>query len=121
MVAVLGEFNLLALQLAAAELDRDREVVDLGAGIVVVVLAGHGPALGRKDLREHITKRALARVAEVQGTGRIGVNILDDHGFARVGAALAEVPGLLEHCLHDFLLRRLGEPQVDEAGAGDFG
>lgn len=120
VVAVFRERDLLAEEFLAAERDGDGQIVDLSAGVVVVVLTRDRPALSGEDLREHVAERALAGVAEMQRAGRVGGHVLHDDGLAGLRLIGAERVALTENSLHDFLLSRLGKAQIDEARPGDF-
>ena len=57
------------LQPARARLHREREVVDLRAGVVVVELARHLVAARFEDRGERVADRRLPAVADVQRPG----------------------------------------------------
>jgi hypothetical protein len=99
--------------------DAAGEARDLLARVVVVELAVRLPAGPGQELGDGVAERGLATVADVQGTGRVRGNELDEDGFAprrqlsgrsdlRRGRGAAPPPGS----------RR--QPEVDEPGTGDF-
>jgi len=102
-----------ALQLAQAQLHRAGERVDLHAGVVVVELASHLPALGGEQVGQRIAERCLARVAHVQRAGRIGRDELHHDAPAGVRGRGAEAVALVQHLAHHRLLGAGGQPQVD--------
>ncbi len=67
----------LAQRLAVAQIGRAREHVDLGAGVVDVILARDGKAGEREQVRQSIAKHGPAAMADMQRSGRIGRNVLD--------------------------------------------
>ena len=119
-VARFRKLHRLAQQFARARLHRQREVGDLHAGVVVIELARHLPALRREQVGERIAERGLARVAKVQRPGRVGRNKLDHHAVAGMRGRRAEALALAQRQTHDLLLGRGRQPQVDEARPGDL-
>jgi hypothetical protein len=71
-------------------LRADREVVDLGAAVVVVELAGDRPSGPIEETGDRIAKRRLASMSDVQRSGRIGGNKLDVYKFALTLLVAAE-------------------------------
>ena len=67
---------------ARARLHRERELLDLRAGVVVVELARDLVALRLEQRRDRVAERRLAAVADVQRAGRIGRDELDLHLLA---------------------------------------
>ena len=65
-VPVLGKRRVLAEELLRARAHRDREILDLLAGVVVVELARHVGALPLEQARERVAERRLTAVADVQ-------------------------------------------------------
>ena len=67
----------LAQRLAIAQMERARERIDLGAGVVDVVFAVDGePGLGQQR-RQRVADHGAAAVADMQRPGRIGRDIFD--------------------------------------------
>ena len=120
-VAVLGELAGLAQQLLRARAHRDREVLDLLAGVVVVELARDVCALPFEQPGDRIAERRLAAVPDVQRTGGVGRDELDHDALAGEGLAAAECVALRQDIAHDGLSRGRREEHVDESRAGDLG
>src|SRR5690606_7302312 len=103
-----------------AGLGGQRQVVDLHAGVVVVELAAHVPAVGLEHARDAVADRAGAAVAHVQRAGGVGRHVLDARGAAAAAVVAAVGRALGVH------LRQLPAPcagreaEVQEAGAGDL-
>ena len=83
--------RLAGLDAARARLHRQREVLDLHAGVVVVELAADLVALRLQQRGERVAERRLPAVADVQRAGRIGRDELDAPCSGR--AALAVTVG----------------------------
>jgi hypothetical protein len=121
VLAVVGGFGPLGvtgLEAFGAQLGAVGQRGDLHAGVVVIELAVHLPALRGEQVADRVAQSGLAPVADVQRAGRVGRDELDQHAF--VARRLeAEARPRLQHRAHDLLLGRRLEPDVDEAGAGD--
>ena len=112
--------DVLAERLAVAQMHRAGEHIDLGAGIVDVVLARDVVAGEGQQRGERVAEHGAARVTDVHGAGRIGGNILDVDALAAAdGAAAVGVAGRDERG-ENRMPRRWLETQVDEARPGDF-
>ncbi len=116
-VAVLGPAGLARLHAARARLHREREVVDLRAGVVVVELARDRVALRFEERGERIAERGLATMAHVQRAGGVRRDELDHHLLRIEGLAPAVRGAFREHARHGFLPGLWGEAKVDEARA----
>src|SRR5690606_39536584 len=92
VVAALGDYHRVAGELLQAGLHGEREVRDLHAGVVVVELALHLPALRGEQRGDRVAERGLAAVAYVQRARGIRRDELDDHRLASTGRA--PPPGL---------------------------
>src|SRR5690606_29326838 len=80
VVAVVGlgrPVRVAGLEAPGAGLGGQGEVVDLHAGVVVVVLAPRIPAVGLEHAHDAVADRAGAAVAHVQGAGGIGRDVFD--------------------------------------------
>ena len=121
VVAVLGKGGVLAQDFLRARADRDREVLDLLACVVVVELARDRRALPLEQRRHRVTERGLAAVADVQRACRIRGDELDDHPLARARARPAVALALFEYSRDHGSARGWREEQVDETGARDLG
>jgi hypothetical protein len=109
----------LAERLAITQMERARERLDLGAGIVDVVFAADRKTRFGEQRGERIADDGAATMADMHRAGRIGRDILDIDGLAcahrrsaigRAGAQHFREPRLPEH---------IAKPQIEEAGAGD--
>ena len=120
-VAVLGPAGLAGLGAARAGLHRQRQILDLRAGVVVVELAADLAALRLQERCERVAERRLPPMPDVQRPGGIRGDEFDHRALA--GAALAVPVGRAERedprQLQLIRLRR--EMEVDEAGSGDLG
>src|SRR5690606_29175609 len=89
-VALLGPAGVVGRQALGARLHRAGEVLDLHAGVVVVELAAHVPAVGVERAGDAVADDRRAAVADVQRAGRVGRDVLDARGAA-VAAVVAAV------------------------------
>ncbi|CAM2147879.1 hypothetical protein PT2222_10321 [Paraburkholderia tropica] len=122
--AVVGGFGparVARLQAARARLGGDGEIADLHARVVVVELAVHVVALRAEHVRDGVAERGLTAVADVQRTGGIGRDELDQHALAGFALRAAERGAFGEHGAEHGALGVDGQAQVDEAGTGHFG
>ena len=67
----------LAQRLAVAQVDRAGELVDLGAGVVDVVLARDGEAGLLEQRRQRVADHGAAAMADMHRPGRVGRDVLD--------------------------------------------
>ena len=76
-------------RLAVAQIGGAREHIDLGAGIVDVVFAGHRKAGESQQVRERIAEHGAAAMADMHRPGRIGRDVfdIDRLGLADIAAA----------------------------------
>jgi len=107
--------------MSRASAHRQREIVDLRTGVVIVELARHIGALPLDQARDRVAERRLAAVADVQGAGRIRGDELDEHALAGARLASSVAILLVEDRRHDLLARCMRKLQVDETGTGDVG
>ncbi len=107
-------------QAERARLHRAGEVLDLHAGVVVVELALHVPAVGIEHARQAVADGGGAAVADVQRAGRIGRHILDTDVVAVATQVAPVIVALLEHAGGFALVRGGCEVEIDEARAGDL-
>src|SRR5690606_4873952 len=119
-LALLGPAGAVRADAARARLHRLRQVLDLHAGVVVVELALHVPAVGREHARDAVADDRGAAVAHVQRAGGVGRDVLHA-GHAATAADVAAVGGALR--MHLAQLARPGvlrEAEIEEARAGDL-
>ncbi len=114
-----GPALVAGLEPLGAQLRALGQRFDLHAGIVVVILAVHAPALGAEEVADRIAQGRLAAVAHVQRPRGIGGDELDQHALAVVLLVAEPVAGG-QHLAHDLLLGGGFEADVQEAGAGDL-
>ena len=120
VVGIGGPRIVAGLQPLRTRLGGDRQVVDLHAGVVVVELALHVPAVGGHHPGDAVADHAGAAVAHVQRAGRVGGHVLHAHRPAAAAGVAAESGAAGVDVAHLLLPRRGGEVEVDEAGAGDL-
>src|SRR5690606_22585172 len=119
-VAVLGPAGVVGRQSPGARLHRTGKVLDLHAGIVVVVLAPHAPAVGVEHARDAVADHRRAAVADVQRAGGIGRNVFDARGAAAAAVVAAVRRALRVHRAQLALPGAGGEAEVEETRAGDL-
>ena len=100
--------------------DREREALDLAAGVVDVVLAPDLVADRLEQPHQGVAVGGVAAAADVQRAGRVGGDELDQDPLGRGGRRRAEVLARLGEALHRAPVPGVGEEEVDEAGAGDL-
>ncbi len=99
--------------------DRFRQSPDLHARVIDVELAGDGVAGPLQQRRDGITESRATAVADVQRTGRVCRHEFDVHGDTGTGLGTT-VPGAFRQDPGQLAGKRVsGQPEVDEAGAGD--
>ncbi len=108
------------LESARPRLHRRRQCGNLHPGIVVIKFTGNVIALCVQQCRQGIAQRALAAVAHMQRTSRIGRHELDNDFLPCSLVAFAELPALLQNGFDHGLFRSSGNTDIDKAGAGDF-
>ena len=100
--------------------DREREALDLAAGVVDVVLAPDLVADRLEQPHEGVAVGGVAAAADVQRAGRVGGDELDQDPLGEaVGAGPRSSPDSARRC-HRAPVPGVGEEEVDEAGAGDL-
>jgi len=120
LIRVLGPSGIAWLDALRARLDRQREILDLHAGVVIVKLTRDRVALRFQQRRYCISERRLAAMADVQRTGRICGNKFDLHFPLAASVAHAIAGAQREDVRHRRLMRFGFEKKIDESGAGDF-
>ena len=94
---------------------------DLRARVVDVVFLAHPVARLGEQIRERVPDDGAARVADVDGAGRVRGHVLDVHGQALAGVAVAVALARPQYRGQDRAERPGAEPQVDEARPGRLG
>src|SRR2546421_7304778 len=107
--------DVLAERLAVAQESGARQGVDLGAGIVDVVLACYGVTGERKQVRERVTEGCPAAVTHVQGPGWVHRNVLDIDRFAEAEICSPVTRSRLQDGGNDALPEGWPEAQVQKA------
>ena len=122
LVALLGHRRVEAEPLPVAGGERLAEAGHLGAVVVDVELAGDVVADEGEDAAERVAVRRVARVADVQRTGRVDADELDVHLLAPVRRqrAPAVVAALGEEPVEGAAVPGVVQEQVEEAGPGDL-
>ena len=120
-IAVRRKGECPAVFLQVAQPDRERENVDLAAGIVDIVFAADVVAAGRHQRRQRRAERRLPAVADVQGARGIGRDEFDHHAFAMTGVVAPVRRALVEDAGEFGLQRAVHQVEVDEAGARYLG
>ena len=115
LVPVFGRFDALV-----ARVERIAELVELGAGVVEVVLAVHLGALRREQVRDRVADRDPAPTARVQGPGGIGRDELEVYPPAREHRRAAVPIARRDHITQDVVQPRRREEEVEEAGPGNL-
>jgi hypothetical protein len=79
VVGGFGPFRVAGLEALGAQLGAVGQGADLHAGVVVIKLAVHLPALGLEQVANGVAQRGLAAMAHVQRAGGVGRDELDQH------------------------------------------
>ncbi|EXI74510.1 MAG: hypothetical protein AW07_01741 [Candidatus Accumulibacter sp. SK-11] len=103
-----------------AQPGRQRQDVHLPAGVVDVVLAGDAPAGESEQLGETVAVGSATTVSDMQRTGRVGGNELDESFPAATARRTAEARSLLQDAAQHLATGSRRQVEVDEACAGDF-
>ena len=120
--AVVGRFwpaGVCGRQAIEPRLDGRCQRGDLHPGIVVIELPRDLPTLRCQQIAQRVAQRSLAGVTQVQGSGRVGRDELDQRALA-VRCLHAEARRVAQHLGHHGLLGRGRQTQVDEAGPSDL-
>ena len=89
------------------------------AGVVVIKLAVHIPALAGVQIANGVAQRRLAGVAHVQGAGRVGRDKFHQEALA-FGRLLAKQSACSQHLAHHLLFSGRLEADIDKAWPGDL-
>ena len=119
-VAILRPAGVVGADAARARLHRLRQVLDLHAGVVVVELALHVPAVGIEHARDAVADHRRAAVADVQRAGGVGRDVFDAGHAARAAGVAAEGFALRVHFAQLALPGFGREAEIEEAGASDL-
>src|SRR3546814_2030558 len=96
------------------------KVVDLRAGIVVIELALHRPAVGVEYARDAVADHRGAAVADVQRPGRVRGHVLHAGAAALAGSIAAVGVALPQDGAKLALPGRFGHAHVQEPRPGDL-
>src|SRR5690606_7357447 len=108
------------LEALGARLRGNGEVVDLHAGVVVVELASHVPAVGVERACDAVADHPGAAVADVQRTGRVGRHVFHARRASGAAVVAAEGGALGVHGTEAAQPGGRCQPEVQETGAGDL-
>ena len=111
----------LAQCLAVTQISRAREHVDLGTGVVDVILARDLEASEGKKTGQRIAEHGAAAVADMHRPGRIGRNIFDVDWHAAADVASAVVGPKPHGSAQRVDPGTRLEREIDEARARNFG
>ena len=89
------------------------------AGVVVIKLAVHIPALAGVEIANGVPQRRLAGVAHVQGAGGVGRDKFHQQALA-FGRLLAKRAACGQHFAQHLLFGRRFEADIDKAWPGDL-
>ncbi len=106
---------------AATRLDGLAELVHLGAGVVVVVLARHVVPRVLEEPRHRIAVRPVPCRGDRDRPGRVRRDHLDLHPLGLVRETRSVAIARVEDLAQRFPVPGRREPEVDEARAGDLG
>ena len=119
-IAVCRPFRRVGFDAAHTRLHREREIVDLGAGIVVVELARDHKALQFQQGSKRVAERRLTTVPHMQGACRVGRDEFDQNRLALAASAFAKARAGGQDAVRGMLFGARIHAQVDESSAGDF-
>ncbi len=108
----------LAQGLAVAQMNRTRQGIDLGAGVVDVIFAGHVETGERQKRGESVAEHGAAAVADMHRPGRIGRDIFDVDFPSRPQLAGAVAIARRQNSGQHPVPIRVAQAQIDKAGAG---
>ena len=111
--------DVLAERLAVSQERRAREHVDLGAGVVDVVFAGHVVAREREQTAQGIAEHRTAAMPDMHRSGRIGGDVFDIDLLGRAERASPVRAALAQHGAQRVRPGFWLEREIDEAGTGD--
>jgi len=120
-IAVGRERQRLAAGLEVADPQARGQDLHLPSGVVDVVLAPDRVARGLEDPRQRVAIGGLAAVTDVHRAGRVSRHEFDQHAMRLRQRAAAPACAEFVHAREFLQVQVLGEPEVDEAGAGHLG
>ena len=100
--------------------DRRAEQLDLGAGVVEVVLAVDRVAVEAQQARERVAVGGVAAARRGQRAGGVGGDELDVQPLGRLGPAAAPGVAGRQHLGRRVRVPGVGEEEVQEARPGDL-
>jgi hypothetical protein len=119
-VEAVGDLDRFPERLAVAQMRRAGERLHLRAGIVDIIFAGDGIAGIFEQLRQRVADHRAAAMTHMHRPGRVGRDIFDIDPLARADGQ-PTIVGAARQDGGEFAAQgRFGQPDVDEAGAGDF-
>ena len=114
-VVLLGQLDLAPERLLIAHPHAVRQVLDLGASVVVVVLALHLPTRLRQHARDAVAQRGISSGADVDRTGRIGADELHLHAPLPAERHRSELGAFGQNRVDLLAEPVVGEGEVEEA------
>src|SRR5690606_26594786 len=99
-VAIFGPAGVVRGQTFAARLYRQRQIVNLRAGIVVIKFTGYIPTGGFQQTTDTVAHRSTTAVTNVQRAGRVGGDEFHLPFAAGAVVVAAVLLPLLQYCLH---------------------
>src|SRR5690554_234728 len=103
-----------------AGLNRQGQVVDLGAGVVVVELPGNIVTVGFQQAAQTVANRSATAVAHVQGAGGVGRHKLHLNLLALAGVVTAELFRFIQNVVHNAERAGGAHEKVNKARTGNF-
>src|SRR5205814_10145103 len=109
-----------ASELKDPRLHAQRQMIDLGAAIVVIEFARYAPTRAVEERRDGVAQGRLASMPYVQRTGGIGGDELDIDRLALPGIAPAVALARRQHRVAPARELGLAKEEVDESRPGDL-
>ena len=112
--------HILPMRLQIPQIDRARQNIDLRAAIIDVIFPRHLMArIGQKG-GQRVPKHRAARVADMQGAGRIGRDIFHIHFLPQTHGRFAKIFARAQRRLHHTCPDGAIQPQVQKPRPGHF-
>src|SRR5690554_5734139 len=103
-----------------AGLNRQGQVVDLGAGVVVVELTGNVVTVGFQQAAQAVANRGATAVAHVQWAGGVGRHKLHLNLLALTGVVTAELFRFIQNAVHNAERAGGAHEKVDKPRPGNL-